>query len=39
MGLSNYLTYNWASSPTYDPPKWAFRDYRNYKQGYNHSYK
>ena len=24
-------TSNWASKPTYNPPKWAYRDYPNYK--------
>ena len=24
-------TYNWASNPTYNPPKWAYRGYPKYK--------
>ena len=24
-------TYNWAYSPTYNPPKWPYRGYPNYK--------
>ena len=24
-------TYNWAYNPTYNPPKWAYRGYPNYK--------
>ena len=24
-------TYNWACNPTYNPPKWAYRGYPNYK--------
>ena len=31
-------TYNWAYNSTYDPPKWAYRGYPNYKLVYNPSY-
>ena len=31
-------TYSWAYNPTYNPPKWPYRGYPNYKQGYNPSY-
>ena len=24
-------TYNWANSPTYNPPEWAYRGYPNHK--------
>ena len=25
------IAYNWAYNPTYNPPKWAYRGYPNYK--------
>ena len=25
-------TFNWAYSPTYNPPKWAYRGYPDYKE-------
>ena len=32
-------TYNWAYNLTYNPTKWAYRGYPNYRQGYKPSYK
>ena len=39
VGSWDLVTFNWAHNPTYNAPKWAYRGYPIYKQGYNPRYK